>query len=144
MTKLNLYNNLNVKIPARRALVRRKNDMGFPRLSQEKLLYILVNRTVIFLFAMCLLTLSLYTAGTIQGFTDSTQFSLLRLYESLGIFLMITSVFGIVLDIERAFKTKKSRYIFRAGGYLLLVIFSVATVLAVMAILTLAKGSGTG
>ena len=115
--------------------------MIFPRLSNERLLYILVNRTVIFLFAMCLLTLSLYTAGTIQGFTDSTQLFLLKLYEGLGIFLMVTSFCGILLDIERSIKLKKFRYILRAGGYLFLVIFSIATVMAVMTIIALSRGT---
>ena len=117
-------------------------SMDFSRLPKEKLLYILVNRTVIFLFVMCLLTLSLYAAGTIQGFIDSTQLFLLKLYEGLGIFLMVTSFCGIVLDIERCFKVKKKRYLLRAGGYLLLVIFSIVTVLAVMAIIALSRGSG--
>ena len=116
--------------------------MGFSRLSKNKLLYTLVNRTVIFLFAMCLLTLSMYAAGTIQGFTDSTQLFLLNLYEVLGIFLMVTSFCGIVLDIERCIKMKKKRYLIRAGGYLFLVIFSIATVLAVMTIIALSGGSG--
>ena len=116
--------------------------MGFSRFSKEKLLYTLVNRTVIFLFIMCLLIISLYTAGTIQGFIDSTQLFLLRLYEWLGIFLMATSFCGIILDIERCIKMKKSRYLLRAGGYLLLVIFSVVTVLAVVTIVALSIGSG--
>jgi len=116
--------------------------MGFPRFSKNKLLYVLVNRTVLFLFVMCLLTLSLYAAGTIQGFIDSTQLFLLRLYEIFGIFLVATSFFGIVLDIERCVKMKKKRYLFRAGGYLLLVIFSITTVLTVMTITALSRGSG--
>ena len=116
--------------------------MGFSRLSKDKLLYILINRTVIFLFVICLLTLSLYAAGTIQGFVDSTQLFLLKLYEAIGIFLMVTSLFGIVLDIERCIKRKKKRYLLRAGGYLFLVIFSITTVLTVMTIIALSGGSG--
>ena len=116
--------------------------MIFSNFSKEKLLYILVNRTVIFLFIMCLLTLSLYAAGTIQEFTDSTQLFLLRLYEGIGIFLLLTAFCGIVLDIERCVKMKKSRYLLRAGGYFILVIFSIGTVLAVMAIIALSSGSG--
>jgi len=142
MTKLHLYNNLNVIILARRILVHKEKGMRFSSLSKEKLLYILINRTVIFLCIMCLLTLSLYAAGTIQGFIDSTQLFLLKLYEGFGIFLMVTSFCGIVLDIERCLKMKKMRYLLRAGGYLLLVIFSVTTILAVMAIIALSGGSG--
>jgi hypothetical protein len=117
--------------------------MGFSRIQlKEKILYVLVNRMVIFLFVMCLLTLSLYAAGTIQDFIDSTQLSLLQLYEVLGIFLMLTSLCGIMLNIGRFFKIKKARYLLRAGGYLILVAYSIASVLAVMTIIALSRGSG--
>jgi hypothetical protein len=116
--------------------------MVFSRFSIEKLLYTLVNRTVIFFFVMCLLTLALYAAGTIQGFVDSTQLFLLTLYEGLGFFLMVTSFCGIVLDFERFFRVKRKRYLFRSLGYLLLLVFSITTVFAVMSIIALSRGSG--
>ena len=116
--------------------------MDLSRRLKEKLLYILVNRIVLFFFIMCLLTLSLYIAGTIQNFIDSTQLSLLKLYEVLGIFLMVTSFCGIVLNIDRFVKIKMIRYLLRSGGYLLLVVFSIATVLLVMTIIAISGGSG--
>ena len=115
--------------------------MGFPRYLKEKLLPILVNRTVIFFFIMCLVTLFLYFTGTIQGFIDSTQLSLLRLSVILGIFLAITSVCGMLLALGRFFMIKKYRYLLRAGAYLLLVIFGVATVLSAMFIITVSGGN---
>ena len=115
--------------------------MIFSRNLKEKLLVILVNRTVLFLFLMCLLTLSLYVVGTVQGFIDSTQLALLRLYVVLGIFLAIISVFGMILALGRVLKTQKKRYLFRAGGYLFLVVFGMATVLAVMFIITVSGGN---
>ena len=117
--------------------------MGSSRLLlKEKLLYILVSRTVIFFLIMCLLTLFLYAAGTMQGFIDSTQLSLLKLYEILGIFLLVTSICGIVLNLERFWKIKKKSYLFRAGGYLLIVVFSIVTIFMVMTIIALSRGSG--
>jgi hypothetical protein len=114
--------------------------MGFSRFSKERLLPILINRTALFFFIMSVLTLLLYAAGTVQEFTDATQFTLLALYPVLGIFLTITSIFGIILDLGRFIGTKKGRYFLRAGGYLFLVIFGAVTVLAVMAILALSGG----
>jgi len=108
---------------------------------KQKLLPILVSRTVIFFFIMSLLLILLYVAGTVQGFIDSTQFSLLRLYTVSGIFLTITSVFGTLLDVVRFLKNNKIRYLFRACGYMLLVIFGVITVLAVMFIITISGGN---
>jgi hypothetical protein len=116
--------------------------MGFTRFSKERLLPILISRTALFLFVMSVLTLFLYAAGTVQEFTDATQFALLALYSVLGIFLTITSISGIILDMTRFIGAKKGRYFFRAGGYLFLAIFGAITVIAVMAILALSGGEG--
>jgi len=116
--------------------------MGFTRFSKERMLPILISRTALFLFVMSVLTLFLYAAGTAQEFTDATQYALLALYSVLGIFLTITSISGIILDITRFIDAKKGRYFFRAGGYLFLAIFGVITVMAVMAILALSGGEG--
>ena len=116
--------------------------MKFARLSKEKFLYLLVNRLAIFFFLMCLLTLFLYTAGTIQDFTDSTQLFLLNLYFILGLFLAIASVSGLVLDLNRFSRTRKTRYLLRAGGYVFLVVFGVVTVLAASAITAISGGNG--
>jgi hypothetical protein len=115
--------------------------MVFSRYLKEKLLPILVSRTVIFFSFMCLLTLFLYAAGTTQEFVDSTQLSLLRLYTVLGIFLTVGSVCGMALDLKRLIKIKKIRYLMRAGGYLLLAVLGAATVLVVMFIITLSRGN---
>ena len=116
--------------------------MNFSRFPKDKLLPILVNRTAIFFFIMCLLTLSLYLAGTVQEFIDATQFVLLRCYAAFGIFLAIISASGIVIDLYRFLKTKKGRYILRAGGYGFFIIFGTITVLAAMAILAISDGEG--
>ena len=131
------YNSLIMVIPASK-----EKSMIFPLYKKENFLPVLVSRTVIFFFLMCLLTLFLYAVGTIQGFIDSTQLSLLRLYGVLGIFLTVTSVYGTILFLRRFFTIKKKRYLFRAGGYLFLTIFGVATVLTVMFIVTVSAGNG--
>ncbi|MCL2374411.1 MAG: hypothetical protein FWC65_04130 [Treponema sp.] len=115
--------------------------MSFPLYLKEKILPILASRTVIFFFGMCLLTIFLYAAGTAQGFIDSTQFMLIRLYVVLGIFLAATSACGMFLDFGRLFRQKKIRYLFRAGGYMILMLFGAVTVLAAMFILALSEGN---
>ena len=110
-------------------------------LQKEKLLPILVSRTVLFFFIMCLFTVFLYVAGTVQGFVDSTQFGLLRLYIVLGLFLAAVSACGMFLDLGRLFKQKKMRYLPRAAGYLLLTLFALATVLATLFIITISDGN---
>ena len=125
----------------RRSSESRENCVKLTRLSREKLLYLLVNRLAIFFFLMCVLTLFLYVAGTVQDFIDTTQLFLLNLYFILGIFLIATSISGMVLDFYRFSKTKKTRYILRAGGYIFLVVFGAVTVLAVSAITAISAGN---
>ena len=115
--------------------------MNIPHNLRKKLLPILVNRSVTFLFIMCLLTLFLYTIGTNQGFVDATQFNLLKAYSVFAIFLVTMSICGIVLNVIRFSAQKKARYLLRAGAYLLLVIFGSATVLAIMFIFTISAGN---
>jgi len=115
--------------------------MDFSHNFKEKLVPILVSRTAIFFFFMCLLTLFIYAAGTVQGFIDSTQLALLSVYVVLGVFLTIASIGGIIVDFGRFFKNKKARYLIRAGGYMFLMIFGAVTVLAVMFIISIAGGN---
>ena len=109
---------------------------------KEKLLPVLVSRSVIFFLFMCIFTLFIYAIGTSQNFDDSTQLKLLNLYAVLGFFLTTTSISGMVLNLLRFFRMKKPRYLLRAGTYLLLVIFGVATVLGVLVIVTISRGNG--
>lgn len=118
--------------------------MDFSRLLKEKLLHILINRSVIFFFMICLITLILYAAGTAQGFIDVTQLSILSFYVIPGIFLIVTSVAGMILSLKRLTKTGKFRYFLRALVYLFLAVFGTISVLAVKFIVTLTTGNGEG
>ena len=108
---------------------------------KNKFLPILINRTVIFTFLICLLFITVYIAGTIQGFIDSTQLSLLKFYSIFGISLIVTSLCGTVIGIVRFFRNRKIRYLARASGYIFLVIFGLVTVLGSMFIITLTRGN---
>ena len=115
--------------------------MKIPHRIKEKLLPILISRTAVFFFLMCLITLFLYAIGTNQGFIDSTQISLLRLYSVLGIFLVGSSIGGIAVNAVRFSRQKKARYLLRAGLYLLLALFGTVTVIFVMFVLALSPGN---
>jgi len=119
----------------------KENGMMPPRINEEKLLPLLINRTMIFIFFMCIVILFLYAIGTNQDFIDTTQHSLLRLYVVFAVFLVTTSVCGIIINIVRFLPQKKTRYLIRAGGYMLPALFGTATLLAVTFIFTLSSGS---
>ena len=118
--------------------------MDISHFSREKLLPILVNRTVIFFFLMCLLALFLYLAGTFQEFIDTTQITLLKVYSTLGIFLTATSISGLIIGLGRMITTKKAGYLLRASGYLALALFGTVTVLIAIAIISISGGNGPG
>ena len=118
--------------------------MKFNRLSKERLFSLLVNRLVIFFFLMCVLTLFLFIAGTVQDFIDSTQLFLLNLYNVLGVLLIAASFLGMIFDLYRFAKTRKARYLPRAGGYILLAVFGIFTVLMASAITAISSGNGAG
>ena len=115
--------------------------MKFSQNLKERLLPIMVNRAAIFFFVMSILTMFLYAIGTNQGFVDSTQFGLLRLYAILAIFLTTTSICGLALNLLRFSVHKKIRFILRAGSYLFFIFFGTITVLAVMVIFTVSAGA---
>jgi hypothetical protein len=94
--------------------------MKFPKLPDIKLFPLFVSRTVLFFLVMCLISLFLYIIGTIQGFMDDTQFFLLRLGIGMGILLVLSSLYGMVLDLVLFFRGRKLRFICGAGVYALL------------------------
>ena len=116
--------------------------MIFSRNLKEKLLPIIVSRIVIFFLLMSLLTLFLYAAGTGQGFTDTTQLALLKLYTVFGILLIVSSGYGIIVSIGRYIRFKRIKYFIATGTYLLFVILGGGTVVAALAIITLVSGNG--
>ena len=114
---------------------------GLKKFPGMRILPAIVSRTVIFLFFMCLLTIFLYVAGTNQGFIDSTQFAFLNIYLVLGIFLTLSSLLGLFLNLEQFVRFRRLNNITRAGGYIILIIFGSVTVLAAMFIITMSSGN---
>jgi len=117
--------------------------MNLSKLRIDRLLPVLINRTVIFFFLMCLLTLILYAAGTTQNFIDSTLLALLQFYQVIGTFLITSSFFGVIMELSRAIRLKRGGYVLRAGAYFLLMIFGIVSMLLVLFIITISQGNVT-
>jgi len=107
----------------------------------EKLLSILISRAALFFLLLSLITLFLYGVGTAQGFTDSTQFAFIQLYVALGIFLGVISLCGLFVEVGRFITSKEVRYLFRAGGYIVLIAFAIVTSFGALFILAIAEGN---
>ena len=77
----------------------------------------------VFFLIMCLLACFLYFFGTRQEFADETQFLLLKLAAITGSLLLISSVYGFILNLVFFVILKQPRYL---GGFLLFVLFGFA------------------
>jgi hypothetical protein len=115
--------------------------LKIPKFPDNRLFSVLVNRTVIFFLAMCLISLFLYVTGTVQGFMDETQLFLLRLGVALSILLAFSSVYGLMLELILFFRKRRPRFIFGAGIYFLLGILGAAIAAAAGFILSASSGN---
>jgi hypothetical protein len=94
--------------------------MKLPKPPDSKLFPLLVNRAVVFFLIMCFISLFLYIIGTVQGFMDDTQLFLLRIGAGMSILLVLSSLYGLVLDLALFFRGKRPRFILGACAYALL------------------------
>ena len=117
--------------------------MRFSRPIKRPLIFLLVQRGVMFLSVLCAFTVFLYAAGTRQNFTDRSQFLLLNISMVLGIVLSIGVILGIVLDLYFFWthKDKAKHLIKDIIVYVFLGIFSVSTVLIATFILVTTRGN---
>jgi hypothetical protein len=124
----------------------------------RKIFPLFISRGVFFFLLMCLLTVFLYFAGTVQGFMDSTQMMLLRLAAALGFFLAAGSVYGLVMEFALFF-WRETASGFRGGSsrgaqilriakalgrgmlYLITGAFGAAIALGALFIVTLSQGN---
>jgi hypothetical protein len=116
--------------------------MGISRPKKKSILVILVKRTVLFFFTMCVFTVFLYGIGTIQEFMDTTQQLMLRLAIVLGFSLAVGSIYGILLDLWFIFHEKNRSFLWGIGGYISMGLFGSLIAAAATFIVTISGGNG--
>jgi hypothetical protein len=115
--------------------------MKLPKLPDSNFFPILVSRTVLFFLVVCLISLFLYIIGTVQGFMDDTQLFLLRLGLGMSILLVLSSLYGLVLELVLFFRGKKLRFIRGAGVYTFLGVLGVAIAASASFIISASGGN---
>ncbi|MDR1302535.1 MAG: hypothetical protein LBK43_08725 [Treponema sp.] len=114
--------------------------MTTSRPERKPIILMLVQRTVLFFFGLCLLSLFLYGIGTNQGFMEKTQFMLLHITVMVGLFIGVGSLYGIGLDLWLVFR-KKYRYISGLVGFLCLGSFGIIIAALGSFIMVLTEGN---
>jgi hypothetical protein len=115
--------------------------LKIPKLPDNRLFTVLVNRTVLFFLVMCLISLFLYVIGTVQGFMDDTQLFLLRLGVALSVLLVLSSVSGLMLELILFFRRRRLRFVLGAGLYFLLGIVGALIAAAAGFIISASRGN---
>ncbi|GHU46685.1 hypothetical protein FACS1894200_00740 [Spirochaetia bacterium] len=104
----------------------------------------LIKRTVLFFFALCLFSLFLYGIGSAQGFMDSTLLLLLRFAILMAIFLSVGSIYGLAMNLFLFFRfrgSNKAPYFIEMGGYMLLGLFGALVATTGILIITALRGN---
>jgi putative flippase GtrA len=100
------------------------------RVHKQVLLYYLIKRITIFLFAVTALCGGFYVIGNIQGFLDDTQRMLLDLTKILGVSAAIGAGYGFAINLILTFKDKD---LHRLGScFLYLVVTAISVSIAVI------------
>ena len=118
-----------------------KNDLKSFLDTNGKILAIVINRISILFFIMSVITGFIYLLGSNQGFMDQTQFFLLRAVTVLGILLLISSVFGLVINLFIFVIVKKRRYLFGSFLYIFFIVSGGAVASGAYFIIFFASGN---
>jgi hypothetical protein len=118
--------------------------MKMVRLERTPVIALLVPRGVFFFFGFCVLSVTLYALGTIQGFTAPSQRLLLALSFIGGLLLAVFSVYGLILIVWRGIQRDipALRVVFGLLCHVILGVFGALIAVGAASILILAGGNG--
>ena len=83
----------------------------------------LVKWTAWAVLALILTVAVLYTVGSYRKASDDSQLALVRISLVLSLLLIISSIYGIILDLFYAVRRRRLRYLTGVLGYILVAAF---------------------
>ena len=89
----------------------------------------LIKWTVWAVLAFDLLIVILYIIGSYQKASDDTQLTLVRICLVLSLLLIISSLYGIFLNLFYVFSKRKIFYLSGVAGYILIIVLGAALAL---------------
>ncbi|MDR1105184.1 MAG: hypothetical protein LBL44_02405 [Treponema sp.] len=87
---------------------------------KKNLFSLFIMLTSLFSFVLALLALAFYALGAVRGFSDAVQLFFLRILASLGLFLVLVSLYGMIHNGYRLAREGGLRFLPGMGGYLVL------------------------
>lgn len=114
------------------------------RRDARPLLGILVRWTVWTILALNLVTVLLYVIGSYQRAPDSYQLALVRVCLVLSLLMIISSFYGIILDIYYMLRRRRKAYLFGILGYVMVIALGAALALGAAFILGAVGGNLPG
>ena len=113
-------------------------------ITAKPLLAKLIKYAVWFILALDLLTVILYIIGSYQKASDASQITLVHTWLVLSLLMIISSVYGIILDLFYLVKRHKPAYLAGIAGYVLIIILGALFVLGAAFIIGAVKGNLKG
>ena len=107
------------------------------------MIFIIVKRSILFIFLICLTTLSLYFIGAFQQFTDAALTMLLQIAGFSGLLLGIYGAFGIIMEFWFLFKKENYRIVLNIVLFFILGIFGLLVAVFAFFIQALMGGYAT-
>ena len=97
--------------------------------SAKPLLGKLIKWTVWAVLALTLTVVILYIAGSFRKVSDDSQLLLVRISLVLSLLLIISSIYGFILNMYYAVRRRKIAYIIGGAGYILIIVMGAAIAL---------------
>jgi len=89
----------------------------------------LIKWTVLAILFVTLAALGLYVIGSYRKVSDESQLTLVRFCLGTSMLLIISAIYGFILDLYYAVRRKKASYLVGALGYMLIMVFGASTAL---------------
>jgi uncharacterized membrane protein (UPF0182 family) len=101
----------------------------------------LVKWTVMALLFLTLSTVIFYIIGSYRNASDESQLILIRFSLTVSILLVISAVYGFILDLYYTLRKKNPAFLAYALGYILIMALGAAVVLGASFIISVAGGN---
>jgi DMSO reductase anchor subunit len=101
----------------------------------------LVNWTVLILLFITVLTVIFYVTGSYRNVSDESQLALLRFCLAVSMLLVISAVYGFILDLYYTVRKKKPAFLAFALGYILIMAMGAAAFFGAAFIISAAGGN---